>query len=161
MARYYKPPTDVLRFSAEYEVELNAAIANRMRKIGVPEEMIGIKGMPGEDPGAFVRTHAQGGGNIKAGQFARKGPGINVDLAVLDTSFPDMKHVASWATATLKDRIDAVIAHEYAEALSPGTLNVGDPSHEFALQHGPETSLNISRQARRILVEYRRAAASR
>jgi hypothetical protein len=153
----YRPPTDVLRFSAEYEAELNAASAKRMRQVGVPEEMIGIRGMPFEDAGAFVRTHAQGGGNLRAGTIPGIGAGINVDLAVLDTQYPPMSGVPSWSRASLKDRLDAVIAHEYTEALAPTTLAVGLPSHRHALQNAPDTSLNITLRAREILVEYHRA----
>lgn len=157
MAQPYNPPPDVLRFSAEYEAQLTAAVANRMRRIGVPEEMIGIKGLPFEDAGAFVLTHAQGGANIKLGQISGQGPAINADLAALDTQFPAMSKVPTWSRATLKDRIDAIIAHEYTEALSPAKVGLGLPSHHYALENAPETSLNITARARQILVEYRQA----
>jgi hypothetical protein len=153
MVGKYEPPIEVLRFSAEYEAELNMAIANRMRRLGVPEGMIGIKGMPFEDSGAFVRTHAQGGANVKSGQRAGQGPGINVDLAVLDFGFSAMSAVPSWSIATLKDRIDAVIAHECTEALAPADVPAGIASHRYAVRHAPTTSLNITARARQILAE--------
>lgn len=153
----YRPPTEVLHFSAEYEAELKAAIENRMRQVGVPEEMIGIKGMPFEDQGAFVRTHAQGGAHLRAGSIPGICAGINVDLAVLDEQFPPMYDVPSWGRATLRDRIDAVSAHEYTEVLAPSTIPTGLPSHRHALENAPRTSLNITPRARQILIEYRRA----
>lgn len=155
MARNYKPPTDVLRFSAEYEVELNAAIASRMRKIGVPEKMIGIKDMAFEGAGAFVRTHAQAGSNLRAGIVPGKGPGINVDLGVLDVNFPQMTDVPSWGAASLKDRVDAVIAHEYTEVVARPMR--GLDFHQQALKFAPETPLGITSGARQILREYRQA----
>lgn len=113
----YRPPPEVIAFAREWEEPLSKAIANRMRAVGVPQEMIGIKGMPYEDPGAFVCTHALGGSNnnFPGKGIIGEGPGINVDIAVLDARFTKMSGVKSWASARLKDRIDAVIAHEFTE----------------------------------------------
>ena len=48
-----------------------------------------------------------------------------------------------WPKVRLRDRIDAVIAHEYEED------RLG--SHEGALRAAPETELPVSEEARRIL----------
>ncbi len=103
---------DVAEFADEWEAILIVAVARRMRSVGVPDSMIGISGMPYEDPGAFVRTHAIGGSNNNIPGLGIMGdrPGINVDLAVLDADFAPMVKVASWAMGGLKDRVDAVIA---------------------------------------------------
>jgi len=126
-----------------------------MRQVGVPDEMIGFK-YPGIDEGPFVRyPTSQIGGNINPHVFSGRKPGINLDLGVLDANHPAMSKVPAWAKASLRDRIDAAIAHEYTEALAapmPG-LNF----HEQALKFAPDTSLNISSRARQILREYRTA----
>ena len=98
---------------------------------------------------------SQIGGNINPHTLPGRKPGINLDLGVLDAKHPAMSKVPSWATASLRDRIDAAIAHEYTEALAnpmPG-LNF----HEQALKFAPDTPLNISSHARQILREYRTA----
>ena len=101
MAVRYEPPANVVSFSGEWEAELNQAVANRMSAVGVPDEMIGIQGMPYEDTGAFVRTHAIGGANnnIPGTGIIGSGPGINVDMAVLDQEFSGMSQVEAWAAA--------------------------------------------------------------
>lgn len=152
----YRPPPEVIAFAKEWADQLNEAIANRMRAVGVPEEMIGIRGMPYEDAGAFVRTHALGGSNnnIPGRGVIGKGPGINVDIAVLDAQFAEMSGVLSWARGSLKDRIDAVIAHEFTEVQTYQPMS-GLTPHRNAIKSAPETLLNISSRARRILQEYR------
>jgi hypothetical protein len=50
---------------------------------------------------------------------------------------------AVWAKSRLRDRIDAVIAHEEAESLT------GD--HDLAEAMAPETALPITNEARQIL----------
>lgn len=155
-ARYRRPP-EVLAFAEEWEAVLAAAVAGRMRTVGIPEEMIGIRGLPHEDPGAFVRTHAVGGSNnnIPGRGIVGERPGINVDIAVLDARFAPMSRVGSWASASLKDRIDAVIAHEHTEVQSTGPDGERSP-HRLVIEVAPETSLKISERARQILREYRR-----
>jgi hypothetical protein len=71
----------VLRFAEEWEAIFNLAVARRMQAVGVPDSMIGIAGMPYEDPGAFVRTHAVGGSNntIPGRGIMGDRPGINHD----------------------------------------------------------------------------------
>ncbi|MBV9125753.1 MAG: hypothetical protein JO112_20580 [Planctomycetes bacterium] len=116
MAGYQLPP-EVADFADRYWEPLNRAIRNRMRKIGVPDEMIGVKWW-GEEEGALVRRHPlQFGGNIRVGLNGK--PGINIDPAVLDGNAPKMGNLPSWRSASLKGRMDAVIAHEHTEVLSP------------------------------------------
>ncbi|MCG8586970.1 MAG: hypothetical protein MI757_19875, partial [Pirellulales bacterium] len=121
-AKATNPPADVVRFATEFEGPLNRAVANRMRKLGVPDDMIGIKGIRHVDESPFnISQLPQGGANVNPldPRFA-KGlkPGINVDMGALDVNLPGMRNVPSWKSAPLKDRIDAVIAHEYTEALA-------------------------------------------
>ena len=151
---------DLLRFAEEWEAILNLAVARRMQLVGVPDSMIGISGMPYEEPGAFVRTHAVGGSNnnIPGRGIVGDRPGINVDIAVLDASFPPMRKLESWSGGRLKDRVDAVIAHEYSEVTAP-SLPFGRTPHRFAVEMAPETPLEITEGARRILRDYRQVAS--
>jgi hypothetical protein len=81
MASTYQLPADVADFANRFQEPLNRAIATRMRQVGVPDDMIGIKWW-GIDEGAFVRYHPpQLGGNIRLGSNGK--PGINVDPARL------------------------------------------------------------------------------
>jgi hypothetical protein len=138
-------------FTDRYQEALNRVIGNRMRRVGIPEEMIGIKWW-GIEKGAFVRYHPpQLGGNIRVGSNGK--PGIHVDAAVFDRNAPKVGVLSSWRSASLRDRIDAVIAHEYTEALAPHGVDF----HIHAVKNAENTPLTISDRARQILREYRRA----
>jgi RHS repeat-associated protein len=150
-------PDEILDFAERHGDKLSAAIGNRMRQIGVPANMIGMKGVPGVDEGPLVRyLRAQGGGNVRPPQYGVQQPGINVDYAVLDANFPDIATKSpTWATASLKDRVDAVVAHEFTEVTAP--VSIGREAHNYAVQHAPNTTLNITERARQILREYAKA----
>jgi hypothetical protein len=150
-AQVYQLPIDVADFANRYQESLSRTIGNRMRQIGVPDEMIGVKWC-GVDPGAFVRYQPpQLGGNIRVGIGGK--PGINVDAAVFDANAPKVRNLPSWKTSRLRDRIDAVIAHEYTEVLAPSGVDF----HIHALKNAENTPLKISSLARQILTEYRQA----
>jgi hypothetical protein len=147
----YQLPAEVADFADRYQEPLSRAIGNRMRQVGVPEEMIGVEWW-GVERGPFVRYQPPRlGGNIRVGTSGK--PGINVDPAVFDANAPKVGNLPSWRAARLRDRIDAVIAHEYTEALAP----TGVDFHIHALQNAENTPLQISDMARQILREYRRA----
>jgi hypothetical protein len=75
------------------------------------------------------------------------GRGISVDSGILNPELlgnPAAGGAArAWAKARLRDRIDAVIAHEYEECVRG--------SDAAARQHAPSTVLLISAEARAIL----------
>jgi hypothetical protein len=147
----YQLPADITDFANRYQDALSRAIGNRMRQVGVPDEMIGVEWW-GVDRGPFVRYHPpQLGGNIRAGLNGK--PGINVDPAVFDANAPRVGNLPSWKSASLRDRIDAVIAHEYTEALAPPGVDF----HIHALKNAENTSLTITSRARQILKEHRQA----
>jgi len=108
------------------------------------------------DEGAFVRyPTSQVGGNINPYTFPGRRPAINLDCGVLDVSHPAMSKVPSWSQASLRDRIEAAVAHEYTEALAKPMPGLS--FHDQALKFAPETALDISPAARQILREYRTA----
>jgi hypothetical protein len=147
----YQLPADVADFANRYQEPLSRAIGNRMRQVGVPDEMIGVEWWR-VDKGPFVRYQPpQLGGNIRLGTNGK--PGINVDAAVFDANAPKIGSLCSWKSASLRDRIDAVIAHECTEALAPQGVDF----HIHALKNAENTALQISDRAREILKEYRQA----
>jgi len=92
---------------------------------------------------AFFPHQSGGGDNI----YRR---GINLDSGILNPAlldeFPDPEVRSEWAGARLRDRADAVIAHEFEEATGARPLD-----HQEAVRKAPETRLGISRGARRLL----------
>ena len=80
-------------------------------------------------------------------------PGINVDAAVFDANAPKVGKLNAWKSASLRDRVDAVIAHEYTEALAPR----GVDCHIYAVKNAENTPLEITERARQISREYRQA----
>jgi hypothetical protein len=159
MARSAHPPAGVVDFATRYRENLDRAVAARMRRVGVPEAMIGFH-WPGIEGGAFVRYPIpQIGANVNPYLFPGRQAAINLDLGVLDVAHPAMTLISSWATANLKDRVDAAIAHEYTEALAkpiPGSnLALWEQLHLQALLGAPATPLRITARARQILGECR------
>ena len=145
----YRLPAEVIDFARRYRPLLEAAVAERMRHVGVPEDMIGIRYW-GVETGAFVfYDPPQLGGNIRVGLDGR--PGINVDPAVFDSDAPKVRDLQAWRSASLKDRVDAVIAHEYTEVNAPA----GCDFHQHAVAMAEVTELNITERARGILREFR------
>ena len=135
-----KPPTDpadhAVDFSQRYERALDQYCAIRMEELGIPDEKNG-EAAP-SDPGhwrAFVAEERTGG-------FTSRG--ITVNSGCLN---PDLlkgrKGGRVWAKARLRDRIDAIIAHEWAE---DQTLD-----HSAALKAAVKTELPVGDGARRIL----------
>jgi hypothetical protein len=115
-------------------------VQQRMRDVGVPVQLIGDIPLGGGTRRAFHPNEGVGGG-------VTVGVGICVDSGILNPELlgdPTAGGAArAWARARLRDRIDAVIAHEYEECIR-GT-------DAAARQHAPNTVLRISDEARAIL----------
>ncbi len=136
------PAAHARDFATRNADALERLIEQRMRDVGVSHNLIGDMPLGGGPRRAFHPQIGDGGG-------VTVGRGINVDNGVFNPHLlgdPAAGGVArTWARARLRDRIDAVIAHEFEEAIA-GT-------HGAALQNAPNTGLNISREARQILRE--------
>ncbi len=135
-----KPPTDPAAhaedFAHRYEFPLDAYCAVRMEELGIPDRLHGSPDLEGDGRWkAFIARDRQGGGLLK---------GITVNSGCLNFELLKGKGGSRlFAKARLRDRIDAIIAHEYEED-QLGT-------HELALRHGAKTELPVSDEARRIL----------
>jgi hypothetical protein len=163
-AARYQSPAFIVEFATRTEGELNTVIAARMRQLGIPEDMIGLRGLPGIEEGrAFVRfPDTQIGGNLNPAVNPAWRRGIALDHGVLDTAHPTMCNVPAWrqSTTVLRDRVDATIIHEYFEATltpPPELTGVGriDWLHKEAIRLAPDTTLPITERAREILRQYR------
>jgi hypothetical protein len=134
------PPTDPADhaedFAHRYEVSLDQYCALRMEELGIPDHLHGSPDLEGDGRWrAFIARDRQGGGLLK---------GITVNSGCLNPELLQGKPgVRVFARARLRDRIDAIIAHEYEED------RLG--THELALKHGAKTELPVSDGARRIL----------
>jgi hypothetical protein len=134
-----KPPTDSSDHAEDFAHcwadRLEEYCATRMESLGLPHDTIGEPDYDADGRWhAFDERGRKGGGNTT---------GITVDSGVLN---PDLlkgkKGCRLWSHARLRDRIDAVIAHEYEE------LRHG--SHLLAMKSAPNTELPISPKARRL-----------
>jgi len=108
-------------FARRFADDIDLYCAQRMKSFGIPDHLIG----------AEERT----GGHITRG--------ITVNSGVLNPILLKGKGRRVWALSNLRDRIDAVIAHEWEE--------YRHDTHEAALKQAPRTALPITDGARRIL----------
>jgi hypothetical protein len=141
------PPTDPADhaedFARRYQFPLDQYCALRMQELGIPENLFGTADLGGDGRWrAFLARERQGGTLME---------GIAVNSGVLNPELLKGKPgVRVFAKARLRDRIDAIIAHEFEED------RLG--THELALKHAMKTELPISDGARRILRAMGRSA---
>jgi hypothetical protein len=123
-------------FAYRYARDLDAYCAVRMEELGIPEHLHGTPDLGGDGEWrAFLPRERQGGNLWK---------GIAVNSGCLNPQLLEGNPGSRvFAKARLRDRIDAIIAHEYEED------RLG--THEASLKHGWKTGLPITEGARRIL----------
>jgi hypothetical protein len=116
-------------------------VQKRMRELGIPDHQIGAADYRrGGEKHAFLPNETIGGSHgIGRRLFVDSGV-LNPELNA-EAIGPEATQV--WADSRLRDRIDAVTAHEHLEAQ-------GVPHDEVA-QRVPDTELPIGENARRIL----------
>ena len=105
-----------------------------MQELGIPEQLHGAPDFDGDGKWCAFIARSRTGGRLTSG--------ITVNSGCLNPELLCGKGSRVWAKARLRDRIDAVIAHEYEED------RLG--SHKLALKHAHKTGLPISDGARRI-----------
>jgi hypothetical protein len=134
------PPTDPAEhaedFAHRYAGDLDLYCAERMQRLGIPDHKIGES--EARRPGswrAFV-PEERTGGHVSVG--------ITVNSGVLNPELlKGQRGSRAWAGATLKDRIDAIIAHECEEDRHL--------DHRAAIKAASRTGLNVTVGAKRIL----------
>ena len=138
------PPTDPAdhaeNFSRRYAEELDIASGQVMMDLGLSKDEMGAR-----DPSRNREHHSFFPGERDCGGISPMGQ-INLDSGVMNPAAMDGPYgeecSALWRKSRLRDRMQAIIAHEKAEK------EYGD--HELALIAAPETELPISHRAREI-----------
>lgn len=130
------PSDHAVDFARRWADRLEEYVAVRNEELGIPEDMNGQPDYEGAGRWrAFNPFGRQGGENTT---------GVVVDSGVLNPELlKGRKGARSWANARLRDRIDAIISHEYEELRHHG-------DHAAAIKAAPGTELPISDMARRI-----------
>jgi hypothetical protein len=134
-----KPPADPAHhagdFSRRWADRLEEYCSIRMQELGLADDLIGSP--PLTKPGIWRAFDPEEGtgGTIERGIVVNSGC-LNPDL------MKGKKGSRVWAQARLRDRIDAIIAHEYEEDRTG--------SHEAAVREARRTKLPITEGARRI-----------
>ena len=127
---WHDPAEHARDFAGRYAEPMNYHVENRMMELGIHTDRIGAPkyGYPHR---AFWPEEMTGGGN---------GPGrrLTVDSGEFNDWLMANRPAAGqvWAKSSLRDRIDAIIAHEDVESLS------GD--HDLAEAMAPDTTLPIT-----------------
>lgn len=128
-------------FSVRYAPDLDLAVAERMGRLGIDADWIG---MPDDDRGiewaAFHPLGTNGGYNSPDGRLVVESGLFNFEL--LREDYRD-EAANLYAACDVTSRLDAIIAHEYEEHRHGG-------SHVEALRHASSTKLLITERAREI-----------
>jgi hypothetical protein len=123
-------------FAHRYARDRDAYCALRMAELGIPERLHGAPDFERDGKWRAFIAHNRTGGRLTSG--------ITVNSGCLNPMLlKGQKGARVFAWARLRDRIDAIIAHEHEEE------RLG--SHQAALKYGWKTELPISDGARRIL----------
>jgi hypothetical protein len=112
----------------------------RMHSLDIPERQIGHGDPDRGIPWRVFFPHATTGGSVIGERIGVNSGVLNPD-ALIKPYGPKAARV--WAKSRLRDRIDAVIAHEQQEGLGL--------SHEEAVERAADTPLAITEGARKIL----------
>lgn len=130
------PGLHAQQVAREWEDEGESYVRRRNRGFGIPEHMNGQPDYDGDGRWRAFNPHGRQGGENSTG--------VAVDSGVLN---PDLlegeKGSRIWSRARLKDRIDAIISHEYEELMAGG-------DHAAAIKNAAKTELPIREEARRI-----------
>jgi hypothetical protein len=129
------------QFALSWYDRLESFARNRLRELGIPDHQVGAFDHDfGFRRAAFHPKERTGGGNSPGARINLNSGVLNPDLLVRHPS-PAVSSI--WQRARLRDRCDAVIAHEYHEAQGL--------SHVEAERRAAETDLPLTEGARRIL----------
>lgn len=135
-----KPPPDPADhaedFSRRWADQLDRYWVTRMQELGIPDDKNGAPDFSGDGRWLAFQPRDRTGGNITSGVVVNSGC-LNPQL------LKGRNGGRLWQKARLRDRIDAIIAHEWEED------RLG--SHEAALKSARKTGLPVSEGARRIL----------
>jgi hypothetical protein len=140
-----KPPSDPAEhaqdFSRRYTDDLDIVAGQAMLGLGLTNDQMGaLDHERGSEHHCFFPQDPIGGSVNTAGQVTLDSGLMNPELLA---EFYDQAAQEQWKKTRLRDRAQAIIAHELAEAECK--------DHELALTAGPETKLPISHEAKELL----------
>jgi hypothetical protein len=145
-----KPSTDPADhaedFSRRYAEDFDIVAGQAMMDLGIPDNQMGARDPDrNREPHSFFPSERTGGSVSPAGQITLDSGLMNPNLmsATYDEDTQKM-----WRRTRIRDRAQAIIAHELAEH------EYAD--HELALIAGLETKLPISHAARELLRQMER-----
>jgi hypothetical protein len=128
-------------FCHRYAEPLDWQAGIHMDELGIPKERIGSNDHDHGLIGVSFNPYERDGGGVNpAGQINLESGSFNPEQL---TERYGEKAGRLWARSRLRDRWDALIAHEDAECRAGG-------DHDMALKTAPETDLPISDRAREI-----------
>jgi hypothetical protein len=147
------------QFANDWRDRLEFHSRRRMRELGIPEPRIGAYDIDFDlRHAAFFTTERSGGANSP-------GARINLNSGILNPGLLARKlgpEVATlWAKGRLRDRMDAVIAHEDIEGLRVAAGEEVKAAHAVAVALAPDTPRPIREGARRILRAIREPSQGR
>lgn len=123
-------------FARRYAEPLDGYCRARMRELGIPDEKIGADDLRPHMEWCTFDPEGRDGGSVTRG--------ITVNSGVLNPELlKGQRGGRIWSKAPLRDRIDAIVAHEWAESKSV--------NHAAALKDAAKTELPVTDGARRIL----------
>jgi hypothetical protein len=138
---WHDPAAHARDFAERYVQDLDLAVVQRMRDLGIHDGQIG---MPDDNHGsrwaAFHPHGTEGGNNSPDGKLIVDSGLLNLALLKKDYG---RKAAILFEKSRLRDRLDAIVAHEYEE-------HRHGMDHEAALKASPNTGLPISGRAREI-----------
>jgi hypothetical protein len=134
---WHDPAEHARDFAERYAEPMNYHVENRMMELAIPGDRIGARKY-GYQHRAFWPEETTGGGNVPGRRLTVDSGVFNPELMASRTEAGEV-----WAKSRLRDRIDAIIAHEDAESLT------GD--HDLAEAMASDTTLPITDGARQIL----------
>jgi hypothetical protein len=136
-------PADLAEdFAHRYTEDLEVELGQVMIDLGLTNDQMGARDPDrNREHHVFFPGDRTGGGISPAGQVTLDSGLMNPEL--LATNYDEATQ-ETWKHTRLKDRAQAIIAHELAEHEYHG-------DHELALIAGPETKLPISHAARELL----------
>jgi hypothetical protein len=136
--RIWRDPAAHARdFAERYAQDLDVIVAQRIQELGIPDHQNGRPDPDASGPWRAFFPHQGDVGGVVGDQ-------INADAGLFDMGLMDRRYGREigrkWAIDRQRDRLDQVIAHEYAEATGI--------SHDLAVQRAAETPLAIRERAR-------------
>ena len=138
---WHDPAAHARDFAERYAADLDLAVAERMRELGIHDDQVGMPDRAhGIDWAAFHPHGTVGGSYAPDGRLIADSGVFNLDL--LKRNYGNQAS-GLFERSRLRDRLDSIIAHEFEE-------HRNGMDHLAALNAAPETDLRISERAREI-----------